>query len=185
MTPGGADPPPTWRPAQRALHWTIAVMVPGALVLGLWMTTVPLRQMLLKYALYQAHKTVGLTVFVLALAQLALHWRVGRPKGEPGVPRWQARAAAATHAALFVALLAVPLLGYVVAATSPARIPTLFLGVINVPHLLGVDRDLYLLARRAHLVLALSLAVLVALHAAAAVAHHLAGRRTLARMWRG
>ena len=43
------------------------------------MVALPFRQLLLKFLLYQLHKTIGITAFVLALGQLALHWRRGRP----------------------------------------------------------------------------------------------------------
>jgi cytochrome b561 len=73
------EPPASWSRAQRALHWTIAALVLLAAPLGLYMVALPFRQLLLKFVLYQLHKTIGITVFLLVLAQLALHWRRGRP----------------------------------------------------------------------------------------------------------
>lgn len=180
-----AEPPASWSRAQRRLHWGIAALVFTAVPVAVVMVALPFTRLLLKFVLYQAHKTVGLTVMLLASAQLALHWRRGRPPPDPALPRWQRRAAAATHLALFALLLAVPLLGYLSAAAAPIRIPTLFLGVVPVPHVIGPDAALFAVLRRAHLALALLLVVLALGHAAMALHHHRRGRAVLARMLRG
>jgi len=122
---------------------------------------------------------------VLALTQIAVHARRGRPPWPAGLPRWQRRTAAATHALLFCLLLAIPLVGYLVAATAPARVPTLFLGVIPVPHVIGTSAPRFAVLRRVHLALAVSILLLACLHALAAVHHQRAGRAVLLRMWSG
>jgi cytochrome b561 len=125
-----AERPASWSQAQRLLHWAITALVLLAAPLGVNMVALPFRQLLLKFLLYQLHKTIGITAFVLALGQLALHWRRGRPAWVEGLPDWQRRAASAVHAVQFGLLCVTPILGYLTAATAPARIPTLFLGVI-------------------------------------------------------
>jgi hypothetical protein len=78
-----------------------------------------------------------------------------------------------------------PILGYLTAATAPARIPTLFLGVIPVPHIVGTDPAWFAVLRQLHLALALLLVVLAFGHTLMALHHHQRGGRVLARMWRG
>lgn len=153
--------------------------------IGPYMAGLPFEDLLQKFILYQLHKTIGITVLVLAGAQLALHRRRGRPDWDADLPLWRRCAAGAVHVALFTLLIVTPLLGYLVAATAPARVPTLFLGVIPVPHVVGTSRYWFEVLRRVHLILAISLVLLASLHAVAAVNHHRDGRRTLARMWRG
>lgn len=160
------------------------LVIAGAGV-GLYMVALPFEQLLLKFLLYQLHKTIGLTVFALAVTQIILHRRRGRPVWESGTPAWQARAARATHAALFTLLIVTPVFGYFTAATAPAHIPTLFLGVLPIPHIVGVNRFWFGILRRVHLALALLMLALAALHALAAIDHHRQGRRVLARMWHG
>jgi cytochrome b561 len=179
------EPPAFWSSAQRRLHWGIAALVFTAAPVAVIMVALPFTRLLLKFVLYQAHKTIGLTVLLLAAVQLALHWRRGRPPPDPALPPWQRRAAAAMHAVLFALLLVVPLLGYLTAAAAPIRIPTLFLGVVPVPHVIGPDAALFALLRRVHLVLALTLVALAVGHAAMALHHHFRGRAVLARMLRG
>lgn len=179
-----AEVPAGWSRAQRRLHWAIAALVLLAAPLGVAMVAVPFGQLLLKFLLYQAHKTVGLAVALLAAWQLALHWRRGRPEHDPDLPLWQRRAAAVVHAALFALLLVVPVLGWLTASAAPARIPTLFLGVIPVPHPLAPDEALFAVLRRVHLACALTLVALALGHAAMALHHHRRGRATLTRMIR-
>lgn len=184
-TPAELPPRASWSRAQRLLHWTTAALVLVAVPLGVYMVGLSFRQLLLKFVLYQLHKSIGILVFLLALVQLALHLRRGRPGWEADLPDWQRLGAAVVHAALFGLLGATPVLGYLAAAAAPAQIPTLFLGVIPVPHLIGTDPDLYAVLRRVHLGLALMLALLAFGHAAMALHHHREGRQTLVRMWRG
>jgi cytochrome b561 len=75
------------------------------------------------------------------------------------------------HAALYVLLVVTPLLGYLTAATAPAQVPTLFLLVIPVPHIVGTDADWYAVLRQAHRAAAILLVVLAAGHAAMAIGH--------------
>lgn len=183
-----AEGPPErsgWSAAQRRLHWMVAALVLLTAPIGLAMVVVPFAELLLKFLLYQGHKSLGLAVLVLSLVQLALHvWR-GRPPPEPGLAGWQHRAALAAHAALFALLLLVPLTGYLTAAAAPAGIPTLFLFVVPVPHLIGPDEALYGTIRRVHAVLCAALVLLAAGHAAMALHHHRRGRAVLLKMWRG
>ncbi len=174
-----------WTRAQRRLHWWSAALILAGFALAWIMVAVPLTALLAKFLLYQAHKTIGLAVFALILWRLALRARRGRPGWEDDLPPWQARAAAAGHAALYALALAVPVLGYLTAATAPAQVPTLFLLVIPVPHLLPPDPAAYAVLRPVHRAAAILLVVLALGHAAMAVAHHLRGRPTLRRMWRG
>lgn len=177
--------PTGWSRAQRLLHWSIAALVLLAAPMGLYMVSLPFRQLLLKFLLYQLHKSIGIAAFLLALGQLVLHWRRGRPDWDAALPGWQRQAAAAVHALLFALLVATPVLGYLTAATAPARIPTLFLGVIPMPHLVGTDPAWFAVLRRVHLGAAVLLVLLAVGHALMALHHHRRGDGTLRRMWRG
>lgn len=177
-----ADRPEHWSRAQRVMHWTIAALVAIAIPLAFAMVAVPFRRLLLKFALYQVHKTIGITAFLLAAAQVALHFRRGRPAWERALAPWQRRAAQGVHAVLFGLLLGVPVLGYLTAASAPIAIPTLFLGVIPVPHVIGPDPDLFAVLREVHRIAALALAALASGHAAMAFVHHLQGHATLRAM---
>jgi cytochrome b561 len=176
--------PADWSLAQRLLHWATAVLVIGGFVLAFVMVALPLRELLLKFTLYQVHKSIGLTVLLLVVARLLLRAVRGRPAPET-LPPWQTRAASAVHATLYGLLLVVPALGYCVASTASLRIPTRFLGLVAVPDPFGPDPALFAVLRPLHQALAIALIVLAAGHAAMAIHHHLQRRGVLRRMWFG
>ncbi|MDE2582344.1 MAG: cytochrome b/b6 domain-containing protein [Rhodospirillales bacterium] len=174
-----------WSRAQRRLHWTTAWLVAAGFALGWIMVAVPLRDLLTKFLLFQLHKTIGLIVLAFALWRLAMRARRGRPATDADLTGRERRAAAAGHAALYALLLIVPALGYLTASTAPAGVPTLFLGVIPIPGIVGPNPAWYAVLRVVHRWAAVALVALAAGHALAALRHHRRGRAVLLRMWRG
>lgn len=152
------------------LHWLMAVAILALLGLGFVMTGMKPGSPL-QFKLYLLHKSVGVLVFVAAVARLA--WRLGhRPPPLPAAMGPGARLLAhAGHGALYALMLGLPLAGWAVVSTSPYNIPTMVFGLVNLPHL-PMPRDLNAAAKGAHLVGAwLLIAVLVG-HVAAALRHH-------------
>ncbi len=170
--------------AAAAALWTAALIF-LALPLGFLMVAVPLGDLFAKFLLYQLHKTIGISVLLLVAARLGLRAARGRPAWERGLPHWQRRLAAAGHGALYGLMIGTPVLGYFTAATAPAQVPTLFLLLINVPHLVGADAQWYAVLRPVHLAAAVLLVFLAIGHAGMAVLHQVRGGDTLARMWNG
>ena len=90
------------------LHWTIALALAFQLALGFAM---PKNES--GFALYQLHKSVGITILLLTLARLA--WRLTHrppPAVEGG---FQGFLAKAVHTLLYVFMVGAPLAGWVVA----------------------------------------------------------------------
>ena len=137
--------------ASRALHWWSAALVWVGFGLGWLMVAVPLSKLRVKFALYQLHKTIGLTVWGLTIVRLALYFKRRRRLG-------------VLRTALFALLSVVPVFGYLTAATSVTEIPTLFLGSIPIPHLVPPDAWWSAIVTIVHRVLAILLIVLVAWH---------------------
>ena len=135
--------------------------------------------------LYSSHKTIGLLVFALTLWRLASRVIIGRPARVGDLSPAGRRLAALGHAAIYLLLLVVPLLGYLLACTSPLPVPTLLFGFLPVPHAIGADRAAFALLRPLHMAAAILLVVLAAGHTAMAIRHHRAGSAVLRRMWRG
>ncbi|QNN47539.1 cytochrome b [Thermomonas brevis] len=168
-----------WSALSKALHWLIAALILAMAWIGLTMGDMPNGPD--KIATYALHKSIGLSIF--ALAALRLGWRLyaGAPAPVTGTPRWQERIASATHVALYVLLLALPLTGWLL--NSAAGFPLQWFGLFNLPSIAARDEALHTLAVQTHEALFWALAVLVVMHAAAALYHHLfLGDATLARM---
>src|SRR6266849_4477217 len=93
------------------LHWAIAAAVVGLMVLGWWMQTIPKDPVGPRADAYNLHKSIGLTALLLMAVRLA--WRAShRPPQLPPLPLWQARAAHAVHALLYLFMFLDALSGY-------------------------------------------------------------------------
>ncbi len=160
-----------------ALHWVTALAIAGLLALGLIMTEVD--DFRLQIALYQWHKSVGLTVLALVVIRIA--WRLAhRPPELPAaMTAIQRGVAGATHLALYALLVAMPLSGWVMASAS--SLPTEYFDWFDVPRLVAVDRGIEDLAGEVHEILAWAMVGLLALHVAAALKHHFIDRDDVLR----
>jgi cytochrome b561 len=93
------------------------------------------------------------------------------------------RAATATHLVLYALLVLLPVSGFLMATTTPVRIPTRVFGLFDLPYPLGPDLAIFRLSHAVHVAAAILLAGLVVLHIAAALVHALCWRdRTMRRM---
>ncbi|ASM77085.1 cytochrome B561 [Vitreoscilla filiformis] len=149
------------------LHWLLALLMVGTFVLGVYMHELPMS--LAKLKLFNWHKWAG--VVILGLSVLRLLWRVThRPPADLPAPPLQQLAAHAVHGALYALFFAVPLVGW--AYSSAAGYPIVLFGVLPLPDFVAVDKALSDNLKPLHGWLAWSMAVLVALHVAAALKHH-------------
>ena len=169
-----------WGSLSKSLHWLIAALILLLGIVGLVMGELPKTP---KYFwVFTAHKSLGISVLVLVL--LRLLWRLysGAPRPLPGVPGWQARLAAATHAALYVLMFAIPLAGWLYDSASGLR-PFKLFGLLPMPKLVAPDEQTAALSHALHEWGFWLLIAAVLAHAAAALYHHLhQGDATLARM---
>lgn len=169
-----------WGPVSQALHWLIVLMILGLAIVGLTMDELPKTP---KYFwVYTAHKSMGLTVLALVIVRLGWRLYAGTPAPVPGTPTWQARIAALTHWLLYALILAQPISGWLYDSASGLR-PFRWFGLFDVPKLTAPDEALSQNAMNAHGLIFWTLVALVAVHAGAALYHHLFQRdATLARM---
>ncbi len=178
-------PPITWSAAQRRLHWLVADGVVAAFALSLIMTRLGDDQLLLKFFLYQIHKTLGLLVLAGTVARLVLLVRHGRPPLPDSFTPLEKLAVHLGHGALYILLIVVPVLGYLTNSTSPSRIPVLFMLVIPLPNLTPPSQYWNDLFVTFHYFAAITLVVIASVHALIAIVHHLRGQPILRRMWSG
>jgi len=149
----------------------MALAILGNFCLGLYMTDLPMSMARLR--LYNYHKWTGATI--LALAALRLLWRLThRPPAELPAPRWQHKAASATHWALYALFFAVPLVGW--AYSSAAGFPIVWFGVLPLPDFVSPNKELAEAIKPWHGRLAFLMAFLVLAHVAGAIKHHFIDR---------
>jgi cytochrome b561 len=171
-----------WPLSVRLIHWGSAALIVGTLSLGAWMVELvqdPAR----RFDLTQTHKSIGVAALALTAARICLRMLTTSPKPVPAVPRLLL-AARATHVSLYGLLLLLPLSGWLMATTTPIRVPTVVFGLFTLPYPLQPDLPTYRIAHALHVVAAIMLATLVALHVSAALVHALWWRDgVLGRMW--
>lgn len=159
------------------LHWTIGLGILAMLVMGLAMAHAPLSP-LIKFKLFQLHKSVGITILIAAA--LRLLWRLAhRPPPLPGaMPRWEKGAAESTHVLLYGLMIGMPLVGWALVSASPLNIPTMLYGLVRWPHIpvtawFGWNKvQASAVLDTVHAYGAYVLIALILLHAGAALRHH-------------
>lgn len=154
------------------LHWTIAILIAGLLVLGYAMAR-PDIDPVLKFDLFQWHKSFGFTALGFCVIRV-LWWLAGKhPAPVAGLSARERHASFLVHILLLCLTLAVPVTGWALASTSTLDIPSFYFNIVVIPHLpLEKSALAEALWTTAHAVLAYSLAALVLLHAGAALHHH-------------
>lgn len=160
-------------------HWLIALAVIGMLGLGLYMTAQELSPRL--FTLYFWHKSIGMTILVLACARLVWLWISPRPPALASHKKWEKIMARIIHIFFYGALLAMPLTGWVM--SSAKAFPVSVFGWFTLPDLVAESERTAQIAEQVHYYLALLLIAAITLHIAGALKHHIIDRDdTLRRM---
>lgn len=167
-----------WGSVAKFFHWTTALLIIGNGIFGLLqdLASTPMQ----KINWLALHKSIGLTVLALLLLRLA--WRlVDRRPAELPAPRWQALIAHTVHLVLYVLIAAIPLSGWWF--NSVTGKPLQFFKMFNLPALGSANPDLRHLSHEVHEYLFWFLVLILVLHVAGALKHHLVDRdNTLLRM---
>lgn len=168
---------------QKALHWGSALLIAALLGVGLFMTGLPWGSGT-KNLLYEAHKSLGLVLAGLVALRVAVRAARGAPPLPGGLPAWQRRAAHASHLALYVLIVLVPLTGWAGTSACCAPVKLFWTFPLTLPVGGGMEAGKAILA--VHGWLAYALAAVVAVHVAGALQHEVVRRDgTLRRMLPG
>lgn len=164
----------------KALHWTIAVLVIVAWILGTVGEDLP--RGAVRDTGEFIHMSAGLAILVLLIIRLI--WRLSDPPPLPEQTpfgRWADYAGIFTHWILYVLLAAVILAGVTAQFADGESIP--FFGLFEIASPWAKDHQFAEAVEELHEIAANALMIVAALHTTAAVAHHWLFRdRTLTRM---
>jgi cytochrome b561 len=158
-------------PLQRLLHWVMAICILAMLFIGVGMVSSVAPKYLTLVAI---HKSLGITILVLALIRLVVRLRYGAPALPADLPEPMKLAAHLSHYALYAAMIGMPLLGW--AMLSAAAYPVVVFGGVWLPAILPQSDSLHTLLWGAHYYLAFAFFALVLMHLAAALFHALVRR---------
>ncbi|HUC66331.1 MAG TPA: cytochrome b [Stellaceae bacterium] len=156
---------------QRLLHWLMAVCILTMLFIGVGMVSTIMPKYL---TLVSIHKPLGIAILILALVRLVVRLRYGAPSLPADLPEPMKLAAVLSHYALYILMIAMPLLGW--AMLSAAAYPVVLFTGVNLPAILPHSDRLHTLLWDAHFYLAFAFFALILLHIAAALFHALVRR---------
>ena len=160
-----ASCPASFNPTARVLHWLMAPLVIAMLFIGAGMVaSVSARPWLI-----DLHRPLGIAILLLAVLRLCNRLRHRPPALPSTLPRWQKRAARASHWLLYGLMLAMPVIGW--AMLSAGGYPVQMSPSLVLPPILPQDVVLYAALRAAHGWLAYLLFATILLHVSAALMH--------------
>ncbi|MEM9148794.1 MAG: cytochrome b [Pseudomonadota bacterium] len=171
-----------WGWPARLLHWVIALLMIGLMLVGLYMVRVlgdSSEDLMTRFDLTQTHKSFGFVVFVLGLIRIG--WRLANPA--PPLPDGMSAGARLLahggHILLYGLMIGMPLTGWLMASASPFndsdayfQIKNMVFGLFEMPDPYDPgSEELEAIFKTLHTGMGIALAVLLAGHAAAALQH--------------
>lgn len=172
--------PQTYGSVSKCLHWIISLVIIGMFALGLWMVDLTYYDSWYVKAPYY-HKSFGILLAVAVLFRLLWRWSNPKPKHIVSHKPWEVILAVMTHGLLYVLTFGIIITGYLI-PTADGRGIEVF-NWFTVPALGSVFEDQEEIAGDIHYWLAVALISLAALHALAAIKHHVIDKdSTLKRM---
>jgi len=157
------------------LHWLMAVLVIGLLVLGIYMVNLPIS--LLKLKLYGWHKEYGLLALALVMVRLIWRWLNVTPM--LSLPLFEKITARMVHYVFYVLMFAMPITGWVI--TSAAGLPASFFGLFVLPSLVAPNEETRMLFQEVHRWIGYGFIGIIILHTSAALKHHFLNKDNILR----
>jgi cytochrome b561 len=165
----------------RLLHWIMAILILLTIPAGLVMVQ-PGLDRATQNALFLFHKNLGVLLLLLVALRLAVKVFRPAPRLPAALPGWQARAAGASHLALYALMVAVPLAGYI--RVRAGGFPIESLDALGVAGLVPRSDALAEIAKTLHYGSSVTLAAILCLHIAAAAFHGIVKRDGIfSRIW--
>lgn len=151
----------------KSLHWLMAVLIIGLWCVGLTMEELPKGD--LRSQIIGLHKAFGVVVLMLVVVRLA--WRATHvaPELPSTMPKLEQLGAKLGHLALYALMIALPIDG-ILMSQSGGRAVNVF-GLV-LPTMVEKNEQMKEFYGEGHEVLAWVLAVVLVVHVAAAIRHH-------------
>jgi cytochrome b561 len=157
--------PPAYGPVHKSFHWVIFALIVAQYAVGSVMPHV--RPNTRFEGLVAWHVSIGAAILVVLILRFA--WRAARPVPLLAMPVWQSRAAVTTHAALYVLIFVMCILGW--AASSYLGWTVKLGGILPLPSLAPKGTEWAHTAGDIHDALVYVLLAFILLHVAAALYH--------------
>jgi cytochrome b561 len=156
-----------WGIVAQTFHWLVVALILTQFIL---ITLAERAQLGERITLLARHKSVGITILMLAALRLLWRWLNTTPQLPTTLKPYERGLARLTHAALYFLLFAMPLTGWMM--SSARNFPVSWFNLFQLPDLVAPNRPLYELFHETHERLAWALVAVAALHVLAALKHH-------------
>lgn len=150
------------------LHWLIAALIVTQFALAWSAHELPLG--IHKLALLARHKSIGMTVLMLAIVRLLWRFRHPPPELPAGMLPIEHFLARMTHIAFYMLLFAMPLTGWLMSSAKNYSVS--WFGLFTWPNLITPNTAAFELLKSTHDYLSNVLVAVAVLHIIAALKHH-------------
>ncbi|MFT6329524.1 MAG: cytochrome b561 [Bermanella sp.] len=168
------------------LHWTVVLGLVFMFVSGLYMVNADISKAD-QYKLFQIHKAAGVVMLWALFVRVCVRIFTHAPELPEGFSNSDKKKAKTGHILLYVAVVVMPLSGWLMVSASPFGLPTfVFVDWIKWPHIPGVSRNktIETIANNIHWITASVLGFLIVGHIGAVIWHrNKHGVNLLDRMW--
>ena len=149
-------------------HWIIAALIVTQFVLAWTADDLPLGAH--KLALLARHKSVGMTVLVLAILRLLWRFKHPAPTLPTAMTPIERMLARSTHIAFYVLLFAMPMTGWMMSSAKNYSVS--WFGLFTWPNLIAKNAAAFEFLKSTHDYLSDALFAMAVLHILAALKHH-------------
>lgn len=158
---------PAYTGIARGFHWIMAVLIILLIPGGIMLEHLP--EGTIQNTAYNMHRSLGFVVLVLAVLRLGYRL-THRPKPlGPEIAAWQKGVSHAVHWALYLLMIAQPIVGWV--ATNAFGAPITVFGLFELPMLVAKTESLVKPLFGLHKLMGVSMGALILMHVGAAFMH--------------
>ena len=162
------NPPARYTGIAQLFHWIIAGLIVTQFILAWSAEDLPLGMH--KLALFARHKSIGMTVLMLAVLRLLWRFKHRPPQLPAAMTPIERRLAGATHVAFYVLLFAMPITGWMMSSAKNYSVS--WFGLFTWPDLIAQNDGAFNVLKTTHDYLSDILFGIAVLHVLAALKHH-------------
>jgi cytochrome b561 len=166
--PNQRNPPTRYTAVAQLFHWVIAALIVTQFALAWTADDLPLGMH--KLALLARHKSVGMTILLLAILRLLWRFRNPPPELPAGMTPIERTVARATHIAFYLLLFAMPITGWTMSSAKNYSVS--WFGLFTWPNLIAPNDAAFNVLKSTHDYLSYALFSIAVLHILAALKHH-------------
>ena len=150
----------------KLIHWVMSVMIIAMLCVGYLMQSMPVPQ---KFTVYDLHKSFGILLLVFFVIRLLMRLKNKYPEIPEGTPKIIKILAKTNVVFLYLAMLLMPLSGFLMSILSGRAVP--FFGIFEIPSFITY-KPLANTFYETHVICSFIFIALIIAHIAGGLFHH-------------